>query len=131
MDKNLFNKVKSIHGNLSINVNPNGDVEISQNRSGKISTIILAADEIVKLGRCLFGKYKTLAPSPITNKSNTDIQSQRIKTQECNAYNRWTEEDDEDLHKLYNSGLTTELLAEHFKRRKGAIESRLKKLGLK
>lgn len=47
-----------------------------------------------------------------------------------NAYNPWTEADDEELAGMYGDGVSVELLAEHFGRKPGAIRSRLQKLGL-
>lgn len=47
-----------------------------------------------------------------------------------NAYTPWTDNNDEELLSLWGEGATVEELAEHFRRKPGAIHSRLKKLGL-
>lgn len=47
-----------------------------------------------------------------------------------NAYAPWTDNDDAELLSLWGEGATVEELAEHFRRKPGAIHSRLKKLGL-
>lgn len=47
-----------------------------------------------------------------------------------NAYMPWTDNNDEELLSLWGEGATVEELAEHFRRKPGAIHSRLKKLGL-
>lgn len=47
-----------------------------------------------------------------------------------NAYDPWTEEDDARLMELWREGLSIDELAEHFGRKRGAIISRMKKLGL-
>lgn len=46
-----------------------------------------------------------------------------------NAGKPWTAEDDETLCRLFDSGVSTKELAEHFQRTKGAITSRLARLG--
>lgn len=48
-----------------------------------------------------------------------------------NAYEKWTLTDDEKLEKLFCEQKTVNELSEIFKRKKGAIESRIKKLELK
>lgn len=50
------------------------------------------------------------------------------RKQYSNAYKPWTDEDDKKLIELYNNGMNIETLSELFKRNKGAITSRLKKL---
>ena len=47
-----------------------------------------------------------------------------------NAYAPWTDNDDAELLSLRGEGATVEELAEHFRRKPGAIHSRMKKLGL-
>ena len=46
-----------------------------------------------------------------------------------NAYIPWEEEADQLLCRLYDEGKSISVLAEMFERTKGAIRSRLKKLG--
>lgn len=47
-----------------------------------------------------------------------------------NAYDPWSADDDARLTTLWHHGATVDDLAEHFGRKRGAILSRLKKLGL-
>ncbi len=47
-----------------------------------------------------------------------------------NAYTPWTADDDAELAALWGSGVSLEELSLHFKRKNGAISSRIKKLGL-
>lgn len=46
------------------------------------------------------------------------------------AYQRWTPEEDEKLRKCWSQGVQIRAIAETFGRKRGAISSRLKKLGL-
>jgi len=50
------------------------------------------------------------------------------RKQDANAYKPWTDEDDKKLIELHNAGMNAKDLSECFKRNKGAIRSRLKKL---
>lgn len=52
-----------------------------------------------------------------------------IRVQHPNAYKGWSIEEDEKLKKLRDMGKSTAELADIFKRKKGAISSRLKKIG--
>ena len=47
-----------------------------------------------------------------------------------NAYDPWSEEDDERLTEWWREGVSIDELAEHFGRKRGAIISRMKKLNL-
>ena len=47
-----------------------------------------------------------------------------------NAYDPWSEVDDERLTQLWSEGLALDEIAERFGRKRGAIISRIKKLGL-
>ena len=47
-----------------------------------------------------------------------------------NAYTPWTGDDDAELAALWGSAASLEEMSRHFKRKKGAILSRIKKLGL-
>lgn len=52
------------------------------------------------------------------------------KQEYANAYNPWSEEDDQKLTQMWCEGATTEKLAAYFRRKPGAIISRVKKLEL-
>ncbi|EKT4550855.1 hypothetical protein JE952_002514 [Flavobacterium psychrophilum] len=56
---------------------------------------------------------------------------EEIRKSVPNAYEKWTITDDEKLEKLFCEQKTVNELSEIFKRKKGAIESRIKKLELK
>ena len=54
----------------------------------------------------------------------------KLKERYPKAYERWTEEDESDLAKAYNSGIKIANLTKMFQRQPSAIRSRLSKLGL-
>lgn len=47
-----------------------------------------------------------------------------------NAYNQWSADDDAELEHMWRKGATVDELASHFRRKRGAILSRIKKLEL-
>jgi hypothetical protein len=53
-----------------------------------------------------------------------------IRKEHERAYEKWTEAEDLELTIDYQAGLSKSQLAEKHKRKRGAIHSRLKKLGL-
>lgn len=55
---------------------------------------------------------------------------QVIREVRKDAYNPWTDELDNELRKMFHNGISMPELANHFRRTKGAIYSRIKKLGL-
>ncbi len=62
---------------------------------------------------------------------SSDIKSydvEEIRQQHPSAYEKWTQEDDKELKRLRDLGLSKSELAEHFGRNLGAIRSRLRKL---
>ncbi|ULQ55991.1 UvrD-helicase domain-containing protein [Flavihumibacter rivuli] len=63
---------------------------------------------------------------PPPDKTYTVLEKRRMHK---NAYERWTTELDTELKDMYYKGVQLAKLAEHFGRNKGAILSRLKKLG--
>lgn len=65
-------------------------------------------------------------PSPGLRSKYTGKRNEDHK----NAYQPWSKSDDEKLEILYFAGKTTEELSVYFKRNKGAIQSRIKKLEL-
>ncbi len=64
------------------------------------------------------------------NESGYISYLENIKKSYPNAYNPWTQEDDDILKDLFLKNKTIEELSINFKRKSGAIKSRLKKLGL-
>ncbi len=85
-------------------------------------------DFMVSFTHCL-ASYHKLKEAQITEKK-TNAYS-KIQEKHANAYLPWTTEDDEKLEGLYCEGKTVNELAMIFERKIGAIESRIKKLGLK
>lgn len=63
------------------------------------------------------------------NVRNNKIEELRLK--HAMAYQAWSEEDDQLLRRLYIEGKTIQQLMTLFKRNRGAIVSRIKKMGLK
>lgn len=55
---------------------------------------------------------------------------EEIRKEHPRAYEKWSEDEDDQLYALHATGETIANLAEHFQRKPGAIKSRLKKLGL-
>lgn len=55
---------------------------------------------------------------------------EEIRTKHANAYRPWTGEEDEKFEILRLQGKTVKELGEIFGRQKGAISSRLRKMGL-
>lgn len=53
-----------------------------------------------------------------------------IRLSDARAYKKWTDAEDLELSNNYREGFSTSQLAERHKRRRGAIRSRLRKLGL-
>lgn len=74
-------------------------------------------------------KYKQTSVNSTEKKSKTKTFAEIRKTYP-NAYYPWEEKDDEKLERLFNEGLTTKELSNIFGRNRGAIRSRLRKLGL-
>ena len=80
-----------------------------------------------------FPDAATLTPAkfPKTKKEEPQSYMEKQKELHANAYAPWTDEDDNRLRHLYAEGKSTSELMEVFGRNRGAITSRIKKLGLK
>lgn len=68
-----------------------------------------------------------------TKKKKEEILKKPFETlrEKCpKAYMKWTTEEDEKLKKLWNKGMQMSTIADTFGRKKGAIASRITKLGL-
>ncbi len=68
-----------------------------------------------------------IIPALLERKKAYTIEEKR--NEHGNAYIPWEEEADKLLCRLYDEGNSISVLAEMFERTKGAIRSRLKKLG--
>ena len=75
-------------------------------------------------------KKKTSIRIPVTDSSYETYKDKVIKAGNTEAYQPWTKEEDRQLIREHESGKTTKELSEIHKRTRGAIQSRLKKLGL-
>ena len=85
-------------------------------------------DFMVSFTQCLANYHKLKEAQLIENKPKTFSE---IQEKYSNAYMPWTAKDDEKLESLYCEKKTVKQLALIFDRKEGAIESRIKKLGLK
>ncbi len=78
----------------------------------------------------LFDGISKLAPKlgvKLDSSNYIDI----VRRVHINAYRAWSAEDDKNLEILFCEGRTIKQLSEIFKRKSGAIRSRIKKLNLK
>ena len=73
--------------------------------------------------------FQGLAKS-ITAQDNREKLAQ-IRKEHPRAYEKWSDSEDEDVKKLYSEGKTVSEIAQQLQRQRGAITSRLEKLGLK
>lgn len=73
---------------------------------------------------------------PPLNKLNKKLPTKgqsyftKVREKHNDAYKPWTSELENELRVMYENGVNTRDLAQHFGRTKGAINSRIKKLGL-
>lgn len=77
-------------------------------------------------------RLKNGTPGEIEVSADTSYQQRidKIRQQYLRAYEKWTEEEDAQLRQKYNEGSGVKELAILLQRQPGAIESRLRKLGL-
>jgi hypothetical protein len=79
---------------------------------------------------------KPLEPVKSTRTTSFDLEETKaysldeIRRKHPRAYENWTEAEDAELANYYKEGLSVSQLAEKHQRKRGAIHSRLKKLGL-
>lgn len=85
-------------------------------------------DFMVSFTQCLAHYHKLKEAQFIGRKPDTYSE---IKKEHANAYQPWTTDDDVRLESLCGEGKTVTELSVIFERKIGAIESRIKKLGLK
>lgn len=67
--------------------------------------------------------------APVLSEKKYSVE--KIRQEHPNAYQKWSHDEDALLKKEFQSGKSTETLADFFRRKIGAIRSRLKKLGLR
>lgn len=106
------------------------------NREDVVDNISWAADywlmkrEAVfadRYSKCRYCPYKGECPKP-SQHSSRDFKE--IRKEYPNAYKKWTENDEIRLRNGYEEGKSIDELAKVFLRKPGAIQSRLRKLGL-
>jgi (p)ppGpp synthase/HD superfamily hydrolase len=81
------------------------------------------SDKDVKRLKKYLKAYKRLIGEPV-------YSIYAARQEHPNAYNPWTEEDDETLRKMWNEGMSVHDIADHFGRKNSSIITRLKKLGI-
>jgi len=66
------------------------------------------------------------------NESESDYHRRmaEIKSKHPRAYEKWTDDEDDELRLLFRRGVSNSEAAKHFGRQPSAISSRLNKLGL-
>lgn len=134
-------------GKIKVNTFDDGAV-LTQEKNGVITgSIALSSEDMEKLGKALFAIKKENFPSTPPQQKTTGIPFQvpnfgvpqtsspsnymeQEKAKHSQAYAPWTTEEEERLKSELTSGKTVPEMMELHQRGKGAIESRLKKLGL-
>ena len=91
---------------------------------GKVRKIFTST-QASSIGR---GNKEEAAGAPSTARPKTFEQ---IREKHPNAYRPWSKEQDEELKKLFISGLKVADLIKSFGRKRGGIIARLEKLGLR
>lgn len=81
------------------------------------------SDKDVKRLKKYLKAYKRLTGEPV-------YSIYAAKQENPNAYEPWTEENDEELARMWSEGMAVADIADHFGRKNSAIITRLKKLGL-
>ena len=81
------------------------------------------SDKDVKRLKKYLKAYKKLIGEPV-------YSIYAARQENPNAYDPWTEEDDEQLRRLWSEGKSVADIAEHFGRKQSAIMVRMKKLSL-
>jgi (p)ppGpp synthase/HD superfamily hydrolase len=81
------------------------------------------SDKDIKRLKKYLKAYKRLIGEPV-------YSIYAARQEHPNAYNPWTEEDDETLRKMWNEGMSVHDIADHFGRKNSSIITRLKKLGI-
>jgi hypothetical protein len=92
---------------------------------------VLISKDFSVLDSALPLKKSLKMPKPVIPEKTQAYTFDKIHVDYPKAYAKWSQEDDEKLKDLFVSGKTEDELALIFQRKIGAIESRLKKLGLK
>jgi len=73
------------------------------------------------------GTLTSTAPIPTEEEAATPDRMADVRLSHPRAYERWSEEEDEQLKKMLDDGLTPEKIAEALQRQPSAIFSRIRK----
>lgn len=98
-----------------------------QNLSARKKFIVNVSN---KTGKAYFNQITGEPNELIMVIQNKSYNLDEIRRKHPRAYENWTDNEDFELSKCYQEGLSISLLAEKHQRNRGAIRSRLKKLGL-
>lgn len=132
--------VNGKYGRIYFDRISDGRVRLRQVKpDGTTGYIELADEDMGKLAKGLFARHKQLhpeayqvkkqkAPKPSIAPGSTRMQ--KLKAKHENAYNKWTAEEEVLLKKYHSEGKTDSEIGKLLKRNTGAVESRLRKLGL-
>lgn len=74
------------------------------------------------------GTPTSAAPSPVEEKMATPAHIAEVRQLHPRAYERWSDEEDEQLRQLVATGIAPEQIAERLQRQPSAITSRIRKL---
>lgn len=117
-----------------------GHVRVRQVKlDGTTGYIDLADEDMGKLAKGLFARHKQLHPEEYQVKKRKtsklsitpgSTHMQELKAKHENAYNKWTVEEEVLLKRYHSEGKTNSEIGKLLKRNTGAVESRLRKLGL-
>ena len=141
--------VNSVYGRIDFKLGTDGCLVLCQcDANGVNNRIVLnPKDEVEKLARALFKKKQELVPSTKSKKAQAKpkVQQQTTPAQPKgtgpsymeqqkakyeNAYNKWTDDEDNALKKYCQEGKSVDEIAGLLKRNVGAITSRKKKLNI-
>lgn len=116
-------------------LNKDNTVTFGLARDDKEETLCLPLDELLPWVMELDNFLDNLGINSLTRKKHPDTDDDSYMAQQKrlhkSAYQPWTPEADAELAAMFNGGdFDKHRASEHFSRNPGAIESRLKKLGL-
>lgn len=85
-------------------------------------------NKLIRMSESLAGEFKKTNSFAVDRRENKAYGVEDIRKKYADAYAPWTAESDKKLLNEYKLGLSTSELSKIFKRQRGAIRSRLKKL---
>lgn len=138
---NKQSHINGSYGKIVLNSLNDGIVLTQTRNDGTTGAIALGSEDVEKLAKALFSKrQQRQTPSPLTPMSRFSMPASQAppkpsymeqeKTKHSKAYAPWTTEEENRLKEEFTSGKSITEMMDLHDRGKGAIESRLKKLGL-